>query len=302
MVVSRWSPFPVALFLVLIASATLMADDTSPGNSSPDSIRKAVTLYASFDESLKADCGGGALVPGTRFGTPSQPEAFVFEPEVDESVFRIAKDKGVSGGALEAVDVLPRSGRIYYPAKGNIAYDPKGWGGTVSFWLNTDPNTLLKTSFCDPVQITEKGAGNGGLWCDFPDTKPRDFRMGAFPSVPPGGKPIPESAQDAPLIRVEEVDFKQGQWRHVALVWNNFDTGRPEAEAVLYIDGKPRGRLADRDIAMRWNIDKAGIYFAVSYIGLLDELAVFNRPLTMAEVAALQADASLLSPLKSVRQ
>lgn len=275
----------------------MAADDAQP-----EAIRAAVTLYASFDEGLRADFGGGKLEPGTRFGSPSQPESFVFEPTVDDSVFRIAKDKGVSRGALEAADVLPRSGRIYYGAKGNIAYDPQGWGGSVSFWLNTNPNTLLKTSFCDPVQITEKGAGNGGLWCDFPDVKPRDFRMGAFPAVPPGGKPIPESAADAPLIRIEKIDFEQGKWRHVALVWNNFDTGEPNAEAVLYIDGRLRGRLADRQVAMGWNLDKTGIYFAVNYIGLLDELAVFNRPLTAAEVAALQADAALLAPLKSGRR
>ena len=292
-----WLPAAlVAAMLLWAKGEMLMAEDASP-----QTIRQAVTLYASFDTGVKADFGGGKLEPGTRFGAPSKPESFEFEPGIDDSVFRVAKDKGASGGALEATDVLPRSGRIYYPAQGNIAFDPKGWGGSVSFWLNTNPNTLLKSSFCDPVQITEKGAGNGGLWCDFPDTKPRDFRMGAFPAVPPGGKPIPESAADAPLIRIEKIDFEQGAWRHVALVWNNFDTGRPDAEAVLYLDGKPRGRLADREIAMGWDLDKTGIYFAVGYIGLLDELAVFNRPLAAVEVAALQADASLLSPLKPRR-
>ena len=39
-----------------------------------------------------------------------------------------------------------------------------------SFWINTNPDTMLKTRFCDPLQITQKRAGDGGLWIDFPDT------------------------------------------------------------------------------------------------------------------------------------
>ena len=74
--------------------------------------------------------------------------------------------------------MLPRNGRIFFPAKGNLAFKKGGWGGAVSLWINTDPNTLLKTKFCDPIQITQKGANNGGIWFDFNDAKPRDLRMG----------------------------------------------------------------------------------------------------------------------------
>src|SRR5439155_250054 len=82
-------------------------------------------------------------------------------------VFTIAKDGGIHGGALEVKDVLPRNGRIFIPAKGNLAFKKGGWGGAVSFWMKTDPETLLKTKFCDPFQITHKGANNAGIWVDF---------------------------------------------------------------------------------------------------------------------------------------
>jgi formylglycine-generating enzyme required for sulfatase activity len=49
---------------------------------------------------------------------------------------------------------------------------------------------------------------------------------------------------------------------------------------------------------MDWDIDQAGIFFAISYIGLLDEFAIFNRPLTADEVGALQKKPGLLQPLK----
>jgi hypothetical protein len=50
---------------------------------------------------------------------------------------------------------------------------------------------------------------------------------------------------------------------------------------------------------MNWDVDKAGIYVAVSYIGLLDELALFNRSLTADEVRRLHKHPRLLAGLKS---
>ncbi|MCI0360813.1 MAG: LamG domain-containing protein [Planctomycetaceae bacterium] len=268
------------------------------GEETPSSLPKAVTLYASFDEAVRADFGGGDLSPATRLNHESVAGTFVFQPGVDEKVFRIAAGKGAHGGALEPADVLPRNGRIYFPAKGNIAFQKGGWGGAVSFWINTDPNKLLKTKFCDPVQITQKGAGDGGIWFDFNDASPRDARMGTFPAVPAGGSPIKEDDPQAPLVRVKAVDFKSGEWHHVVLNWKNFDTLRPDAVAELFIDGKLAGRIADRTIAMDWELDKAGIYLAVNYLGLLDELAVFNRMLSEAEIGELHRQPGLLATLR----
>ena len=83
------------------------------------------------------------------------------------------------------------------------------------------------------------------------------------------------------------------------LDWDHFDTGKKDAHAVLYIDGKRIGEVkGDREIAMDWDIDKAGIYIAVSYIGLLDEFAVFNRALTEEEIGVLRSQPAVLSGLK----
>lgn len=250
-------------------------------------LRSALTFYASFDEHVRGDIGGGVLTPSTRRDDTDRPGQFVFTEGIDGDVFRIAPNKGLRGGALEVVDVLPHRGRIFFPARGNLAYKPDGWSGAISFWLNTDPNTMLKTSFCDPIQITHRGASDGGLWTDFPEAQPRNFRLGAFPALAAGETAIPESDPDAPLVTVNDIGFKMGRWHHVVMCWRNFDTGAANATTELYVDGKLRGKLEPRPLAMRWDLDRTGIYFAVNYIGLMDELAIFNRALTAADVEYL---------------
>jgi hypothetical protein len=260
-------------------------------------VRKAVMFYASFDEAVQADLGGGELVVRTRFNHPTEAGQFVFEPGFDAKVFRIARGKGVQGGALEVVDVLPNNGRIFFPARGNIAFKKGGWSGAVSMWVNTDPTVLIKSRFCDPVQITQRGANNGGIWFDFNDAKPRDMRMGFFPAAAAGQPTIKEEAPNAPLIRVPRVGFKAGEWHHVVLNWKNCDTGQVDAHATFHVDGQFIGDIRDRDIGMDWDMDKAGIYVAVNYIGLLDEFAVFNRSLTTSEIALLHRRPTALGGL-----
>jgi hypothetical protein len=285
----------VLLITIIWAGANrLHADDTDE-----TTLRKAVTFYASFDDEPAADFANGAKTLSTRFNHPTEKGQFVFENGFDPKVFRIARGNGIHGGALEVVDVLPRNGRVFFPLAGNLAFKKGGWGGAVSCWVNTDPNTQLKTGFCDPVQITQKGANNGGIWFDFNDAKPRDLRMGAFPALAEGQKAIPESDPNAPMVRVKGVGFKVGDWHHVVVTWNNLDTGKPDAHASLYIDGKLIGEVKDREIGMNWEVEKAGVYVAVNYIGLLDEFALFARELSAAEVALLHRKPGFLAALKA---
>ena len=281
----------VALVVYTLSCTTSRAAE----DDQEQALANAVSLYASFDEKVRADYGGGDLTLHTRFDHPTEKGRKVYQRGYPVNAFRIAAGKGVAGGALEGVDVLPRRGRIYFPAKGNIAYRAGGWGGAVSMWLNTDPNTLLKTRFCDPVQITQKRAHDGAIWVDFPDVKPRDFRMGVFPALAEGQQPVKESDPAAPLVRLKKVGFQVGNWHHVLITWNNFDTGKPNAQVELYVDGRKIGGLTDRQLAMGWEIDKTGIYVAVSYIGLFDEFAVFKRSLTSDEIALLYRQPDLLN-------
>ena len=156
-----------------------------------------------------------------------------------------------------------------------------------------DPDTMLKTGFCDP---THQGAGDGAIWIDFNDARPRAMRHGAFPALADGEKAIPEDDPGAPMVRVPNVGFKAGEWHHLALSWTNFDTGKPDAVSQFWVDGKRVGEVKDRAIAMAWDIDQVGIFTAVNYIGLLDELALFNRPLSPDEIAAVHKKPGLIRP------
>ena len=258
---------------------------------------RAVTFYASFDETLTADYGDGSHAPRVRFDHPTQKGTYEYADKISADVFRIVKQKGIAGGALHGLKAMPRRGRMFYPTKGNLDA-ARNWGGTVSLWINTNPDTLLTTKYCDPIQITERRAGDGGLWVDFPDVQPRDMRMGVFRALGPGEKSVGESSPEAPLIHVKKVGFKSGDWHHVVMTWSGFDSGKPAATAALYVDGKLKGRLDKRLISMSWNLDKTGIYTAVSYIGLLDELAILNRPVSAKEVQVLFKTPGAFQPLK----
>lgn len=282
------------VFITALGIMTMMSAQAGHAAEADGNPRKAVMFYASFDEAVKADVAGGQQTLDTRFNHPTDAGQFVFEKGFDEQVFRIAKNRGISGGALEVADVLPRNGRVFFPGKGNLPFDPKGWGGALSVWCKTDPNQLLKTTFCDPIQITEKGANNGGLWFDFNNARPRDLRHGAFPAVPAGQKPISEEDPQAPMVRVPRIDWKADDWHHVVLNWSGFETGKTDAVSQLFIDGKLIGDIHGRAIAMNWNLDHTGIYVAVNYIGLLDELAILRRPLSIEEVQQLYRRPGLL--------
>jgi len=116
--------------------------------------------------------------------------------------------------------------------------------------------------------------------------------------VPAGEKGIAESDPAAPMVRVPGIGWKADEWHHVVITWNNLDTGKTDAVAALYLDGKLIGQVKDRAIAMAWDVDRAGVYVAVSYIGLIDELALFNRMLTGNEVAVLHKQPGVLQSLK----
>lgn len=286
-------------YLTLRAYASVMRHVLKPEKDmKDDDLKNALTLYASFDKDLRPDFALGGRAIDTRT-TREDMKTFDFEKGYNEKVFRVAPGKGISGGAFECVDVLPRNSRIFYPGKGNLAFKKGGWGGAVSFWIKTNPNTQLKTKFCDPIQITHRGANNGGLWCDFNDASPRDFRMGVFPAVPEGQKPIAETDPNAPIIPFRKVDFKDDTWRHVVLNWNNLDTGKPDAHAVLYVDAKKIGELKNLPLAMDWDMERVGIYIGVNYIGLMDELAIFSRALTVEEIGRLQKTPTYLSGTKN---
>ena len=67
----------------------------------------------------------------------------------------------------------------------------------------------------------------------------------------------------------------------------NPNTRNRSGETALYLNGEPVGSLSPRKQTFTWKIADARIYLGLSYIGLFDELTIFDRALKAAEVKKL---------------
>jgi hypothetical protein len=65
--------------------------------------------------------------------------------------------------------------------------------------------------------------------------------------------------------------------------------GRQAGRARLYLDGKLQGTADSIPEMFTWDPARTTIRLGVNYTGLLDDLAIFNRALTDAEIVTLQA-------------
>ena len=220
----------------------------------------AVTFYASFNAQPQGDFGGGEKAIWTRSDDPKIAGKKIDMPGYDEKRIRIAPGQGVQGGALEFVEALPRNGYLFFPAAGKLAYQRTGWSGSVSFWLKTDLVTLLKSPYCDPVQITQKTYNDGAFWCDFTNDKPRRLRLGTFPSLAAGQKSTAGAQEEKNIARIKGPRFDLSAWRHVAITWSNYNTGKPNALSILYLDGQPAATLKDRTMSVDWDLRQTRIY------------------------------------------
>jgi hypothetical protein len=73
---------------------------------------------------------------------------------------------------------------------------------------------------------------------------------------------------------------------------------RKRGSSEYHQHGKLKGEVKDIDLRLDWDLDQTRIFLGFLYVGLLDELALFNRPLTAAEVALLRDRPGLLTSLK----
>jgi len=281
---------------LLLAIASNIASAASPTDESSTALRRAVTFYASFDNSTTADFGGGDLTLWTRYGDVAKGQTEVRQG-FDQQRIRIAPDQGVSGGALEFLDVVPNYGFVFYPARGKLAIKPGGWGGAMSMWLKCDL-AGLKSEYCDPMQIVAKRYNNGAVWTDFTPDRPRDLRLGLFPTVPAGRIPPVKAESLQPIARAKAPPIRPRTWHNLVLVWKSFDTGRADGSAILYLDGAKIAKLDHKDATMKWDLAEPRIFLGAALIGLIDEVAIFGRPLESSEIKQLFKNGAILSGLK----
>ena len=209
---------------------------------------------------------------------------------IDAGQVQLVRDAGRFGHALRFTK--KKSPMPFYRALKNVPYRTNNWDGTVSFWLSTDPIGELEPGFCDPIQITPRAWNDAGFFVEFEKrTNNIPFRLGVYADFKvwnPGNKKWQDVAQsEKSLAEVSSPPFARGKWTHVVFTFENFNTGRDDGVAKLYLDGTHATTLSARKQTFTWDEEKCLIALGLSYIGLWDELAVFNRALTTAEVQQL---------------
>lgn len=251
-----------------------------------DTLRAALSFFASFDHGFHADYAHGdrLIYSAASFHSLDEAVAGVTTPDVV-----IAKGQGRYGDALDFRKKNTQA--LFYRAAVNTGYRARNWSGTISFWLNLSPDTDLEPGYADPLQITDKSFNNAAIWVDFTrDDKPRHFRLGVF------GDSVAWNPQNLPTERnpffnqrtivVTQPPFARGQWTHVAIVFANLNTDAG-GTAKLYLDGHLAGAAEEIKEPFAWEPALATIRLGVNYVGLWDELSMYDRALSDAAIDAL---------------
>lgn len=251
-----------------------------------DTLRTALSFLASFDHGFRADYAHGDPVLYVAPTRLNLGEAMV---ETGDSNITIAKGQGRYGDAIQFRTKNTKF--VFYRAAVNLGYRQHDWSGTISFWLSLTPDIDLEPGYTDPIQITDKTYNNAAIWVDFTrDDKPRHFRLGVFGDSAAWNRRNLPSEQDPffnqRTIVVTRPPFVHGRWTHVAIVFSKLNTDSG-GTAKLYLNGRLQGTAAGIKEPFTWEPALSTIRLGTNYVGLLDELSVYDRALSDAAIDAL---------------
>ena len=252
-------------------------------NEMQQELRNALTLCSTFDNGYDADLslGNSQIYTAPAYGKLEEAQVGMHSPDVD-----ISSGNGLFGHALQ----FKSKGKpvIYYQSPNNITYSETDWNGTISLWLSLDPEKELAPGYTDPIQITDVGYNDAAFWVDFSNKNPRSFRMGVYGDLkvwnPDNIGPDEYPGFQKRLLPAKDRPFGSGIWTHVVVTFSGINTGKGTAH--FYMNGIPQG---SREITepFTWDLAKSKIFLGLNYIGLLDEVALFNRALSAEEVSTL---------------
>jgi hypothetical protein len=257
-------------------------------NSTSRGLKTSLSLHASFDKGIDAEVARGDASLWTAKAMDQRSTAQKGLPTGMEVAWE--KDQGKYGGSLRFAD--SKGPMVFYRAAKNFPELQNGWSATVMFWLKADPPGELKEGFCDPIQITSKQWDDAAMFVEFEKRATGiPFRLGVYADKPvwnPTNRKFEDiPPAERPLVAVEKPPFEKGKWTHVAFTLTQFNSGKPEGVAKLYLDGKPAGQLSPRNQLFTWDVEKSAIMLGLGYIGSMDDLAIFDRSLTAEEIASV---------------
>ncbi len=202
-------------------------------------LRDALTFHASFDHGFDADYhqGNGSVYTASEYGKLEDSKKGMHADLIEHR-----PDSGRYGGAIKYTGKSQPV--LYYKSEDNIAYNPEDWNGTISMWLQLDPEQDLEPGYCDPIQITDVGYNDAALWVDFSDKNPRSFRMGVFGDLevwnPRNISPDKNIDFSNRLLTAKDRPFSRDQWTHVVISYQSLGTTkRPDIKEEPGEDDQP---------------------------------------------------------------
>ena len=245
-----------------------------------NSLTRSLSLHASFDNLLDADFSRGDRTCYIRQGGK------LLRADTTDDV-KLAKDGGKFGGGLRFARKKAFSPAFRNP--GVLNYNDRNWNGTVSVWLKLNPDEDLEPGYCDPVAIVGDDSKKGFIFLEFSkDETPRYFRYAIRPLFhiwnPEGVRWDEIPFGKRPMVQVERPPFSRRSWTHVVFTVENINDAAGRAFGRLYLNGELQGSINDWDLRFGWDPSQVLLVLGMAYVGHMDDLAVFNRVLTDAEI------------------
>ena len=263
------------LLTAFLATFTAAAQNTAP-------LKQALTFHASFDQGLDADFSRGdkACLQRTSKGNV---------PAVLNEELKLLPD-GRFGSGLHFTKKGTTQPR--FKDAGVLNYNATNWSASVSVWLRLDPDKDLAPGYCDPVQIVGDDTKKGFIFLEWSkDESPRHFRYAIRPleQIWNPNKLDWAKMTDAqrPAVNLPRAPFSRETWTHAVFTLENVNDKTKKPLGKLYLNAKLMGTIENWDLTLGWNPDAVALVLGASYVGHLDDLAVFNRALTDAEVKVL---------------
>ena len=89
--------------------------------------------------------------------------------------------------------------------------------------------------------------------------------------------------------QVAGAPFSRETWTHAVFTLEKINDKSAKPTGRLWLNGRLQGSIENWDLTFDWKADAAQLVLGAAYVGHLDDLAVFDRALTDAEVKQLMA-------------
>ena len=275
-----------AVIATVFAGACFASAADKATRPAPGGLKSALVLHASFDKGLDADfAAGDPKLYHTMTGNRTQSQPGLIEGQVVH-----AKGEGRFGDALRFTK--KDKPVLFFRGDKNIGFRTNDWSGACSLWLRLNPDEDLKPGYCDPLQFVGGVWAQGAFFVEFSkDHTPREFRLGIMPITklwnPDNRKYEEMPTPERPIVLVKTPPFSREKWTHIVFTFGNAQTGHKDGWGKLWLNGAPQGELKGWELSFAWKAEETALTLGPNYIGLMDDIAVFNRPLTDAEVKTI---------------